>query len=141
MTAFVEYPESVTYQIHRGESPTEVDWNEDNIRAWQIHTYKEYEFFAAICGERNASDIDCLVKARGWPERISLEAKRYESDYGTTPGLCGWLNPSEVHACLKHMQTPSKHLGFEVHTAIHLLDHLASQLGDKNVRLLFSLET
>src|SRR6267378_2038203 len=100
-------------QIDDNTPPNEPPFTNDPS-AWDLSqdvglaSGKHYEFYAAICGVRNASGISPLFPCRGLPPTC-LQGLRGCIE-GDEPNV-SWLTLSEIRQALQHMQIDVASLG------------------------------
>ncbi|GJM19681.1 MAG: hypothetical protein DHS20C14_18940 [Phycisphaeraceae bacterium] len=138
---FIEYTDESRVAAHHNTRAGEPRWHEDWLYSIRFRAEKDYNFIAAVAGERINSEHECLIKPRGWPAQVSRGAWEYSEDFDFQHKPCrqGWLHPSEVHQCLEHQGSSPDQLSFETQSMMLMLDHLCARLGDAHVRLLFNL--
>lgn len=98
---------------------------------------KHYEFFAAICGVRNATEKEPLFPCRGYPPNI----------YPTDPLECfgddlnlSWLTLSEIMAALNHHNVTIENLRRPVQLVLRTMAAAENLFGKDRVRLVFRVD-
>lgn len=99
---------------------------------------KHYEFYAAICGIRNKSSKEPLFSFRGLPPsgcEMPERLKELAEDYNVS-----WLNLSELHAALAHMDVTIENLDKSVQLVIRAMAVAEELYGKNRVRIVFQCE-
>lgn len=105
------------------------------------HGSKDYLFFGAIAGVRNATGIPPLFKPRGMPSNPSWQLAKFTKEWGYFDEPSGgWLTLSEINAALDHQHINRDHLSFETHTILAIMADLERRLGTDRVRLVFGFD-
>ncbi len=100
---------------------------------------KDYQFFAAIAGVRNDSDIKPLITPRGLPPTSNKHDPIFALLDELDDSVVGWLTLSEVDAALSHMSVERKALSSHVVRVLESMATLERLCGTDRVRLVFSV--
>jgi hypothetical protein len=139
--AYVEYDTTLVYEPGAGETPpfSKVPEAMDLTHFLPFREGKDYPFFGAISGIRNATSLPPLYPLRGLPSPLSAEAAgTLETIYD--PCSLGWLTLREIEAALTHMGLRREDLSLETNLVLYIMRYLEKQLGQDRVRLVFGIE-
>ncbi len=141
MTGVIEYLDEkaleLTYPKYRPEG---LGWDNDQINGFIFDADKDYEFFCAIAGVRCGKPAIPLIKPRGLPERMSIYAAINREDLFCEE-VCGWLFWSEIQNSINHSRANRQMFGPQLNIALMVMDLLQQKLGDKNVRMIFDIDS
>ena len=100
---------------------------------------KDYLFFGAIAGVRNASPKLPLYPPRGLPPNLSLAVLQAIDDGTFEDGFCtSWLLPREIIEALDHQVIDRNSLSFETVVNLDTMANLEWRLGKDRVRFVFT---
>ncbi len=97
---------------------------------------KHYEFYAAICGVRNQSDISPLFPCRGLPPTGSRDLRGPMDADG--PNV-SWLTLSEILQALQHMKVEVQSLRKPVQMLLQTMRTAEDVYGRDRARLVFEV--
>jgi hypothetical protein len=100
-----------------------------------LATGKDYEFFAAICGVRNTSDIHPLFPCRGLPPSRFQDLREINGD---EPNV-SWLTLSEIGQSFEHMQIEVSSLSRPVQMLLQTMQIAENLYGPDRVRFIFQV--
>ncbi len=101
---------------------------------------KDYRFFAAISGFRSNEGESPLFRPRGLPTPMSDQIYE-ELFFSYSSEQISWLNASEIHLALAHLNIRREELSVAALLVIGLMDYLSGRLGSpERVRFVFGIE-
>ena len=100
---------------------------------------KDYAFFAAISGVRNATDISPLIAPRGLPPTNNTHDPIFQLRDELDEDAVGWLTLGEIQAAIDHMSVDRKLLTTHVMRVIECMATLERLVGKDRVRFVFSV--